>query len=219
MKKTDLIKFRISPSRKRSLESVSADHGLSVSAFLRALIDRVTEDVEEPCEDFPSKSRREGKITVRLESDVREGLEVEARGQGMSTSGWAARVLSARVVSSPQPVKGERRAIQKAFRHLAGLSSNLNQIAKAMNRGVFTGSVYAPTRSELSVLISQVTRLRGELRSYARGRFVFQTDHPKKRVVRLLSAPAEFSAKRDECLFDIRAIRWNVFFTHPFPEL
>ena len=106
-------------------------------------------------------------------------LAKEARAQHVPPSTWAARLLTARLRSAPQPVKGERRPIQYAFRQLRGMATNLNQIATVMNRGVFTGDRYAPSKAELNALRQEVQALRGELASYASGRFRFQSGGDK----------------------------------------
>ena len=171
--KSEVVKSRVSPDSKARFEAVAAEHGLTPSEFLRHLVETVSGDAEVPSSK-PSQARREGKLTVRLEASVRAQIEREAKGQGVPPSTWAARILTARALSSPQPVQGERRHIRWGFRQLRGAATNLNQIAAAMNRGVFTGSNYAPTRNELQELRNSVASLRDLLRQYAAGRLKFQ---------------------------------------------
>lgn len=172
--KSELLRTRIAPASKLRFEAAAAEHGLSPSEFLRQVIETVSGEVDVP-EQKPTKARREGKVTVRLGQEVRQGLETEARGQGVAISTWAARLLSARVLSAPQPVSRERKPIQWGFRQLRGIATNLNQIATVMNRGVFTGEIYAPTKGELQALRKEVQALRADLANYAGGRFAFQT--------------------------------------------
>ncbi|MBW4710756.1 hypothetical protein KX928_23445 [Roseobacter sp. YSTF-M11] len=57
--------------------------------------------------------------------------------------------------------------------------TNLNQMATVMNRGVFTGDIYAPTKAEMQALRREVQALRAELSKYASGRFTFQISKGK----------------------------------------
>lgn len=176
--KSELVRTRIAPASKTRFEAVAAAHGLSPSEFLRQVIETVSGDVDVP-DQKPTKARREGKVTVRLGEGVRQALEREGQTQQVPVSTWAARLLTARVRSAPQPVKGERRYIQAAFRQLRGMATNLNQIATVMNRGVFTGDSYAPTKAEMQALRREVQALRAELAKYAGGRFAFQIGEAK----------------------------------------
>lgn len=172
--KSELLRTRVSPASKLRFQAVAAEHDLSPSEFLRQVIETVSGAVEAP-DRMPTKALREGKVTVRLGEGVRLKLEREAKTQHVPTSTWAARLLTARMRSAPQPVQGERKPIQHAFRQLRGMATNLNQIATVMNRGVFTGESYAPTKGELEDLRRDVQALRLELAKYAGGRFTFQS--------------------------------------------
>ncbi|MFY0312391.1 hypothetical protein ACFMBG_21130 [Leisingera sp. D0M16] len=50
----------------------------------------------------------------------------------------------------------------------------MNQIAYAMNRGVFTGGSCAPTRNQVEQPRGEVAELRQQVRDFARGRLAFQ---------------------------------------------
>ncbi|APG49123.1 hypothetical protein [Phaeobacter porticola] len=171
--KSEVVKSRVSPDSKARFEAVAAEHGVSPSKFLRQLVETVSGDAEVPSSK-PSQARREGKLTVRLATSVRDEIEKEAREQGVPPSTWAARILTARTLSAPQPVQGERRNIRSGFRQLRGAATTLNQIAAAMNRGGFTGRNYAPARNGLNELRDSVESLRELLRQYAAGRLKFQ---------------------------------------------
>lgn len=171
--KSEVVKTRVSPDSKARFEAVAAGHGLSPSEFLRQLIETVSGDAD-TSDSAPTKAKREGKLTVRVGRDVRSKIEREAKSQGVPPSTWAARIVTARALAAPQPIQGERKAIRWGFRQLRGATTNLNQMATAMNRDVFTGGSYAPTRQELHELRSAVDGLRDLLRMYAAGRLEFQ---------------------------------------------
>lgn len=172
--KSELVRARVAPASKTRFEVVAAEHGLTSSEFLRQVIETVSGEADIP-DQRPTKARREGKVTVRLGQEVRQALQREAETQHIPVSTWASRLLTARVRAAPQPVTGERKIIQVAFRQLRGMATNLNQMATVMNRGVFTGDRYAPTKAEMQALRREVQGLRADLARYAGGRFTFQT--------------------------------------------
>ncbi|UWQ35392.1 plasmid mobilization relaxosome protein MobC (plasmid) [Leisingera sp. M527] len=164
------------PDRHAQLAAVAEAKGQTVSAFLGQLIDIVLGEEEGPAESQrpSSRSRREGKVTVRLASDARDSLSEEAERAGLTPSTWAANLLTARLRTAPQPTARDRRRFMAGLRQIHGLSTNVNQIAYAMNRGVFTGDSYAPARNELAQLRREVAELRQQVRDFARGRLAFQ---------------------------------------------
>lgn len=169
-------KTYLSPERHAQLEAVAAAEGQTVSAFLGRLIDLVleAEDVPEPFK-FPSQSRRDGKVTVRLPLGVRGKLEKEAKARGVPDSTWVASMLNARYRRATQPLPPDRTMIQRGFRNLRGVAVNINQIAYALNRGVLTGAHAELTADELRDLSAQIHAARLELRSFARGHYEAQT--------------------------------------------
>lgn len=176
--KSVVVHARVPPEIRARLEGLAAEGDVHVSGVLRALIEDAVRDTStQKAPPLLSRARREGKVTVRLASDVRDGLEREAKGQGVSLSTWAAAVIGARARHAPQPVPSERRTIQAAFRQLRGLAVNVNQIAYALNRGVLTGAGAELTREEVTALRQDVSALREVLRTYAAGRLSFQAPH------------------------------------------
>ena len=171
--KSEVVRARVSTVAKARFEAVAAENGLSPSDFLRLMIDQVTEDIE-PKEDSKPRSRREAKVTVRLPKDVVVHLDNDALAQGVTSSTWAASILMAKFRDAPQPVKSQRQAIQKSFRQLRGMATNTNQMAALMNRGVFTGDSYAPSRTELAALRTGIADLRADLRQFAGGQYDLQ---------------------------------------------
>ncbi|WP_254604354.1 plasmid mobilization relaxosome protein MobC [Leisingera sp. ANG59] len=109
-----------------------------------------------------------------MASDARDTLSKEADRAGVTPSTLAANLLTARLRAAPQPTARDRRRFMAGLRQIHGLSTNVNQIAYAMNRGVFTGDSYAPARNEMAQLRREVAELRQQVRDFARGRLVFQ---------------------------------------------
>lgn len=174
-KKNALVQTRVSKLTHSKFGAVAAAEGLTVSDLLRLMIDQVTEDVVmAEGQSSEAKPKREAKVTVRLPDDVAEFLTEDAKAQGVTPSTWAATILMAKFRSAPQLVKPQRNAVQKAFRQLRGIAININQIAAVMNRGVFTGDNYAPSKIELLALRSEVSDLRSQLAKFAGGQFEIQ---------------------------------------------
>lgn len=175
IQKTALVQTRVSPALRKQLEVLASSEGMKVSELLRLMIDQVTEGVEvDDDKSRAAKPKREAKVTVRLPGDVVGHLADDANNQGVTPSTWAATILMAKFRKAPQPVKPQRKAIRRAFRQLRGMATNTNQMAKLMNRGVFTGNNYAPTRSELMKLRDDVAMLRADLALFAGGQFEIQ---------------------------------------------
>ncbi|WP_208353193.1 type II toxin-antitoxin system RelB/DinJ family antitoxin [Pseudaestuariivita rosea] len=173
--KSEVVRARISRAAKARFETVAAENGLSPSDFLRLMIDQVTEGVvvsDNISEAAPVK--RQDKVTVRLPSDVAGHLADDAKEQRVTASTWAASILMAKFRGAPLPVKSQRRAIQRSFRQLQGMATNTNQMAALMNRGVFTGDSYTPTRDELAALRKGISDLRTDLRQFAAGQYDLQ---------------------------------------------
>ncbi|UWQ86154.1 plasmid mobilization relaxosome protein MobC (plasmid) [Leisingera caerulea] len=169
-------KTYLTADRHARLEALAAARGQTVSAFLSQLAGIVLGDNAGPAEPPrpSSRARREGKVTVRLAPDVRDMLLEEAARAGVTPSTWAASLLTARLCTAPQPMTRDRRRFMSGLRQIQGLATNVNQIAHAMNRGVFTGDSYAPAKAEVEQLRAEVATLRQQLRDFARGRLAFQ---------------------------------------------
>ncbi|MEW2915188.1 hypothetical protein [Leisingera sp. JC11] len=164
------------PDRHAQLAAVAEANEQTVSAFLGQLIDIVLGQEESPAEPQrpSSRSRREGKVTVRLASGARDILSEEAARSGVTPSTWAANLLTARLRAAPQPPARDRRRFMAGLRQIHGLATNVNQIAYVMNRGVFTGDSYALARNEVAQLRGEVAELRQQVRDFARGQLAFQ---------------------------------------------
>lgn len=174
--RSSLLQTRVPPDLRAQLEAVAADAGLTPSSLLRLLIENAVAGEDPPAEPAGrrSRARREGKVTVRLATDVQTDLEIEAKGQGLTVSTWAAALLSARMRSAPQLAKSQRRQTLRGFRQLHGMAVNVNQIAQALNRGVLTEAGAELTAQEVRRLNDEVARLRQELRLFASGQYKFQ---------------------------------------------
>jgi predicted HicB family RNase H-like nuclease len=173
--KKKLVKAYIPPHQADRFAAFCAAEGLSASSVVRLLIDDFLgrQEADEPFK-FPSQSRREGKVTVRLPLGVRGKLEEEAKARGVPDSTWVASMLNARYRRATQPLPPDRTMIQRGFRNLRGVAININQIAYALNRAVLTGAHAELTAHELREFSAQIHAARLELRAFARGHYEAQ---------------------------------------------
>lgn len=108
--RSEILQTRVPPDVRDRLEAAAEEAGVTVSALLWLVIETVVDgqDAPEGPRRFPSRSRREGKVTVRLAEDVRGALGKEARSRGIAVSTWAASMIRARYRGSPQPLPKDR---------------------------------------------------------------------------------------------------------------
>lgn len=107
----------------------------------------------------PKSAQGEGRdtvVSVRLTSFERAGVEAKAALSGLSLSGFCRRaILGHRVTASTEPQQLNAEALVELNR----IGVNLNQIARAANRGEPLPRLFGQT---LSVVEAVIERLVGE---------------------------------------------------------
>lgn len=112
----------------------------------------------------PRKSRekryRTTALAVRLSPEERERLELAAERAGLAVGSY----IRQQVFEGKQPravrrVSGEREQIARVLAQLGKIGSNLNQLAKAANMGMFTPADYEMLHQETQGLRAARTTL------------------------------------------------------------
>lgn len=167
------LSCEIVEEKAQRFRALAKSGGLTPTDLLRRAVDAYLDDAPEDAKPVGT-SRREAKVTVRLDDACMANLDADAAQMGVTPSTWAATILMAKFREAPQPTKPERAAIQKAFRQLFGMGTNINQMALAMNRGLLRGRSVLPTLDELMKLRQQLEQLEDQLAEYAAGKFKVQ---------------------------------------------
>lgn len=140
--------FQIADADARQFDALAAQHG-GRSALLRALVLRVTEGGQAP-NDAPGNGLRgraqaKEKMMIRLPPEVMAQVDLEARATKMRRTQWIAALIRSRFERRPRvsrvnltsEVRNEIQAIEKALQRIG---TNVNQMARAMNRAVLPGT-------------------------------------------------------------------------------
>lgn len=172
--KSNYVTARLPSETFDKLKAAATEQGLGHSVYARRMIEAVLDATPEPKLHKP-RLRPVRKVTIGVDAETLGVLVIEAKAEQVAISTWAGAVLAARCKKAPRPVERERRMISLSFHQLAGMARNINQMAKAMNRGILTGIDKTPAMKELEQLREEVQSLRLDLRNYAAGRYVFQT--------------------------------------------
>lgn len=172
-KKTRLL-FELDEDKGQRFRALAKAHGSNASALLRDAVDAYLGELSEQ-KDVEAAVRREAKVTVRLPADALAELDGQAREMRVPTSTWAAKVLTAKARGTPQPLKPQKRMVRAALIQLRGMATNVNQMARLMNKAVYSGSDYAPSRAELHQVAKGVADARTDLAAFAAGLFSLQT--------------------------------------------
>jgi Bacterial mobilisation protein (MobC) len=159
------LKTWISIEMKKRFAAVSHHQGLSESAMLKRLVDLMLQTTgagEAPAIPAPRGSGGGSRLSVRLRAEDRVLLRERAAARGMPPATYISVLTRAHLrVLAPLP-KEELLALKRTVSELGGIGRNLNQIAKAANRGE---RISGPGREDLKAML----RVCGGLRDHVKG--------------------------------------------------
>lgn len=143
-----IMTFRIADADARRFDELAAQHG-GRSALLRTLIQSVLEGGEAP-DDAPGSGLRgralaREKVMIRLPPEVIDQVDAEAKAAKMRRTRWIANLIRARFEARPAATRAKlsgevRTEIQSIEKSLQRIGTNVNQMARAMNRAVLPGT-------------------------------------------------------------------------------
>lgn len=150
----------LSPQHKRRLDAFAVRQGQSSAGILRALIERLP-DAPELAEQ-PAAEPRTGPIKIRMTENECAEINRRARAAGMTgRATWVAALIRANLQSETVFTEDEINELRAAYRQLAHIGGNLNQIAHALN--IDTATAERPSDRLLRDLMQQVDAVRDEL--------------------------------------------------------
>ena len=164
---TETLKAHVSPEIKLQAKAVADREFLSEAAWLKRLVLREIRACDDANGDGREPSREEGirrsgsearglgdgkPILVRLRSEDRLLLDARAEARGMRSATYVSVLIRSHLrMLAPLP-KDELLALKRSIAELATIGRNINQIAKAVNKGgMAPGSVREEFRAMLKI--------------------------------------------------------------------
>jgi hypothetical protein len=118
--------------------------------------------LDEPRVAPPDKLNRQGRLYLRMEAQDLRLLRERSKARGMASATYAALALRSHLRGGAPLPKAEYVALMQAIEGLASVGRNLNQIARALNRG---GRAELPGRQEVAGMLKIVEALRDHFRA------------------------------------------------------
>jgi hypothetical protein len=148
---------------KQRFAAVARHQGVSDSALLKRLIDLMlqTADVGAAPSSRASRAARGSRLTVRLRPDDQVLLQERAAARGIPAATYVSVLTRAHLRALAPLPKEELLALKGTVSELGSFGRNLNQIAKATNRGE---GVAGPSRDELRAIVKVCEGLRDHVR-------------------------------------------------------
>ena len=157
------LKTWVSRDTKERFAAVSRHQGLSESALLKRLVDLMLQTVSGGAISAVTtvRSMRDSRLTVRLQRDDQVLLRERAMARGIPAATYVSVLTRAHLRSLAPLPKEELLALKRVVVELGSIGRNLNQIARAANRGE---RVTGPNREEFRAILKVCEGLRDHVR-------------------------------------------------------
>jgi hypothetical protein len=159
-----LIAARVTLETKERVRRLAQRDGITESTLIKQLLDVVlrSSGLDEPRVAPPDKLNRQGRLYLRMEAQDLRFLRERSKARGMASATYAALALRSHLRGSAPLPKAEYVAFMQSVEGLAAVGRNLNQIARALNRG---GRADLPGRQEVASMLKIVEALRDHFRA------------------------------------------------------
>jgi predicted DNA binding CopG/RHH family protein len=179
---TELLKTRVTPHTKRIIKAVAQRQQLTESAWLRRLIEVTLQTSGANRSDEIDREQirvRSTRLTIRLVAEDQLLLKARASARGMAAATYVSVLVRAHLRDlSPLP-KQELMVLRRSVTELGAMGRNLNQIARAANRG---GQVIGPTRDDLLAVLRACMGLRDHVAALMQANLAtWETGHAEAR--------------------------------------
>lgn len=154
------ITARVPSDTKERFATVARCHGVSESVLLRRLVEGalVTAAALSTPEPEPvAPVAASGKISVRLRPGDLLLLRERATARHMPTATYVSLLIRSHLRNLPPLPTEELQALNRSIAEVGAVGRNLNQIARALNRGEDTSG---PSRVDLQSLLRALTSVR-----------------------------------------------------------
>lgn len=172
MDATSFLKTRIPAEVKARVQSAAAQAYLTEAAWFRRAVDRelrtqgaIDPDVgsvafnDRRCKR--TAGRRKTRIYLRLRFDDRIILQERAAARGMPVATYSSVLLRAHIRNLNPLPRSELEVLKETLTELGAIGRNLNQIARATNRGHTASS---SGRADLEALLKVCEAMRGHVK-------------------------------------------------------
>ena len=155
---------RVTSETKARVRALAEREGINESTLVKQLLDVVlrTSKLEEgPALTTPENMSRDARVNVRLAPDVWRLLRERARARGMPSATYVSSLVRSHLLGVPPLPKAEYLALKQSVVELTAIGRNLNQIARAMNRG---SRPTLPGQAEVGAMLKLAEGLRDHFR-------------------------------------------------------
>src|ERR1700688_2682035 len=132
------LKTWVTKETKERFAAVARHQGLSDSALLKRLVDLMLQSASAAEVGAPGgadRASRDSRLTVRIRPDDQLLLRERATARGMAPATYVSVLTRSHLRSLAPLPKAEWLTVEKMVTELSKLGRNINQIARAANRG------------------------------------------------------------------------------------
>jgi Bacterial mobilisation protein (MobC) len=158
------INCRVTSETKARLRALALREGTNESAIVKQLLHDALRTLT-PCADSsratPSRIERRERVCVRIGSEDRRLLNERASARGLAPGTYVALLVRTHVQGRAPLPRAEYLALRESVLELKAIGRNLNQIARALNRGAYAEM---PGGAAVDAILKVVEELRDHFR-------------------------------------------------------
>jgi uncharacterized protein (DUF1778 family) len=158
------IQCRVTSETKALIQALADRERITESTLVRQFLEVVlrTSAVSEiPRIDGMERPNRETRLSVRLDPSDRLLLKERAAARGVPSATYIAALIRSHLRGITPLMKEERLALDRVVAELSAVGRNLNQMARALNRG----QGVAPGRQEVQAMLRVCSALRDHMKA------------------------------------------------------
>ena len=159
------IQCRVTPEMKTLVRALAEREQITESALIKQLLEVVLRS--SAMKGFPKlaelqRTSRDSRLYVRLDPNDRLLLRERAAARGMPSATYVAVLVRSHLRELAPLPKEELRAMKASVAVLGAIGRNLNQVARAMNRGE---RISPPGREEVQAMLKVCGALRDHVKA------------------------------------------------------
>ena len=158
------IQCRVTSETKALIHALADREQITESTLIRQLLEvvlRTSAAGGTPQVDGMERLNRETRLSVRLDPSDRLLLKERAAARGIPAATYIAALMRSHLRGITPIMKEERQALDRVVTELTAIRRNLNQMARAINRG----QGMAPGRQEVQAMLRVCSALRDHVKA------------------------------------------------------